>query len=167
MKLCDFYGKRILSTAGNEGYVWGVLAEGDCLFLVCADGDEREFVVDMQCVLSVKECIIFNGFTARPKNAVPVRLGRPCFDINGIYLGNLTDYTLAGGKLKTAKIGKKNYPAGALVSGDVIIVNGPRLNANVTKNGKTLFKKGEFISQDTFERAAAAGEYVQTKLKSL
>lgn len=167
MKLSGFIGKRILSTAGPEGYVLGVSTAGGALYLDCADCDEKEFTVDMQCVLSVKECIIFNGFTARPQNAMPVRLGRACFDMRGMYLGGLEDFTLAGGKLKTARIGKKNYPAEEIISGDIVIVKGARLAAPVKKNGKTLFKKGTCVTQELLELAAGEGEYVQTRLKSI
>ncbi len=168
MKLSEFFGKRIFSVAGKEGYVIGVGVQDGAIYLNCADCDEREFTVDMQCVLSVRECIIFNGFTARPQNAVPVRLGRACFDTQGRFLGGLADMTLAGGKFKSARIGKKNYPAEAIVSGDIIIVKDmPRLSLPVEKEGKTLFKKGAFVTPDMLDEAAAHGEYVQTRLKSL
>lgn len=168
MKVSDFFGKRILSTAGREGYVIGMSAGEHSLFLICADSDEREFAVDMQCVLSVKEHIIFNGSTAQPQTARPIRLGRAGFDMKGRYLGNLEDFTLSGGKLKTAKIGKKNYPAEGIISGDVIIVKDmPRLSHSVKKNGRTLFEKGAFVTREMLDEAAAEGEYVQTKLKSI
>ena len=48
MKVSDFFGKRIFSTAGREGYVIGMCADERSLFLICADSDEREFAVDMQ-----------------------------------------------------------------------------------------------------------------------
>ncbi len=168
MKISEFFGKRILSTAGKEGYVLGVSVGAGAMYLDCADADEKEFTVDMQCVMSIGECIIFNGFTAHPQGAERIRLGRAGFDMRGKYLGNLQDITIAGGRLKTAKIGKKNYPAEAIISGDIILVKDmPKLLQTVKKDGKPLFKKGAFVTREMLSEAAAEGEFVQTTLKSL
>ena len=65
------------------------------------------------------------------------------------------------------RLGKACFAEG-LVYGDVIIVKQfLRLNGDVVKDGETLFKKGTFVTDDVLNEAAAAGEYVQTKLKSL
>ena len=168
MKLSKIFGKRIKSAGGKEGYVVSVNAEGQSLFFVCADDNEREFTVDMQSVTSLGDNILYDGRESGKKAAVPVRLGRAGFDMRGNYLGNLEDFTIAGGKLKTAKIGKKNYPAEGLILGDVIIVKDlRRLKSDVIKNGSTLFKKGEYVTDGVLSEAAAAGEYVQTTLKTL
>lgn len=168
MKLSEIYGKRVLSTAGKEGYVLSVNAsDGKLVSLVCADEREREFTVDFKNVLKTGEKIIFNE-SVEESVGVPIRLGKACFDENGGYLGNLQDFTFFGDRLKTAKIGKKNYPAEILIAGDVVIVKRvSTLKGDVVKNGETLFKKGTFVTDDVLNEAAAAGEYVQTKLKTL
>ncbi len=168
MKLSEIYGKRVLSTAGKEGYVLSVNAsDGKLVSLVCADEREREFTVDFKNVLKTGEKIIFNE-SGEESVGVPIRLGKACFDENGGYLGNLQDFTFFGDRLKTAKIGKKNYPADILIAGDVIIVKRvSTLKGDVVKNGETLFKKGTFVTDDVLNEAAAAGEYVQTRLKTL
>lgn len=168
MKLSEIYGKRVLSTAGKEGYVLSVnVAGGKIVSLVCADEREREFTVDFKNVLKTGEKIIFNE-SVEESVGVPIRLGKACFDENGGYLGNLRDFTFFGDRLKTAKIGKKNYPAEILIAGDVVIVKRvSTLKGDVVKNGETLFKKGTFVTDDVLNEAAAAGEYVQTKLKTL
>lgn len=168
MKLSEIYGKMVLSTAGKEGYVLSVNAAGvKIVSLVCADEREREFTVDFKNVLKAGEKIIFIE-SEEKSTGVPVRLGKACFDEKGGYLGNLHDFTFFGDRLKTAKIGNKNYPAEGLINGDVIIVKQfLRLNGDVVKDGETLFKKGTFVTDDVLNEAAAAGEYVQTKLKSL
>lgn len=168
MKVSSIYGKKIMSTAGKEGYVISVNADGQFLFLTCADGNEKEFCVDMATVISIGDKIIYDGTECINYNAVPLRLGRASFDMRGNYLGNLEDFTIAGGKLKTAKIGKKNYPVEGLILGDVIIVKNMRqLKSDVTKDGSTLFTKGTYITDEVLAEAASAGEYVQTTLKSI
>lgn len=168
MKVSSIYGKKIMSTAGKEGYVISVNVEGQHLFLTCADYNEKEFCVDMQTVISIGDKIIYDGTECINLNAVPLRLGRAGFDMRGNYLGNLYDFTITGGKLKTAKIGKKNYPVEGLILGDVIIVKNMRqLKSDVTKAGSTLFKKGTYITDEVLDEAASAGEYVQTTLKSI
>lgn len=168
MKVSSIYGKKIMSTAGKEGYVISVNAEGQSICLICADGNEREFCVDMETVISSGDKIIYDGTECIICNAVPLRLGRAGFDMQGNYLGNLEDFTITGGKLKTAKIGKKNYPVEGLILGDVIIVKDlRRLKSDVIKNGNTLFKKGAYITDEVLAEAASAGEYVQTTLKSI
>lgn len=168
MKVSSIYGKRILSTSGKCGYVISVNAGEQSIFFVCADDNEKEFCVDMASVISVGDKIIYDGTECVSQNAVPLRLGRAGFDIQGNYLGKLEDFTVMGKQLKTAKIGKKNYPVEGLIFGDVIIVkNVRRLNCDVVKNGNTLFKKGTVVTDGVLAEAAAAGEYVQTTLKSL
>lgn len=168
MKLSEIYGKRVLSTAGKEGYVLSVNADGGRIVsLICADEREQEFTVDFKNVLKAGEKIIFSAY-GEETAGVPVRLGKACFDEKGAYLGNLQDFTFFGDRLKTAKIGKKNYPVEGLICGDVFIVKRfSRLKGDVVKDGETLFKKGTFVTDDVLDEAAAEGEYVQTKLKSL
>lgn len=122
MKVSSIYGKKILSTEGKEGYVISLNAEGQSLFLRCADYNEREFFVDMGSVISISDKIIYNGTECVNLNAAPLRLGRAGFDMRGNYIGNLMDVTITCGKLKTAKIGKKNYPIEGLILGDIILV---------------------------------------------
>ena len=168
MKVSEFFGKRILGTNGKEGYVVSVNAGGGRLCLVCADGNEREFAVDMGNILSVGDKIIYDGTECENIAAVPLRLGRAGFDMRGKYLGNLTDFALSNGKLKSAKIGKKNYPADGIILGDIVLVKDMRrLKSDVKKDGRTLFRKGAFVTDGVLFEAAAEGEYVQTTLKSL
>ena len=122
MKVSSIYGKKIMSTEGKEGYVISVSAEGQSVYLTCADGNEKEFCVDMVSVLSLGDKIIYDGTECVNSNAVPLRLGRAGFDMRGKYLGNVEDFTLSGGRLKAARIGKKNYPVEGLVLGDVVII---------------------------------------------
>ena len=168
MKVSSIYGKKIMSTAGKAGYVVAVSAEGQSLYLTCADRNEKEFFVDMGSVLSLGDKILYDGTECLSVSAAPIRLGRAGFDTQGNYLGNLEDCTVSGGKLKTAKIGKKNYPVEGLIWGDVVIVKDlRRLNSDVVKDGVTLFKRGTYLTEDVLSEAASAGEYVQTTLKSI
>lgn len=168
MKLSEILGKRILSTTGKEGYVVSVGAEGRSLFFTCADISEREFTVDAKNVLRLGDSILYDGTESAKKPAVTLRLGRAGFDMQGNYLGKLADFTVLGKKLRSAKIGKKNYPAEGLILGDIIIVKDVRrLTSDVVKDGAVLFKKGTPVTDEMLSEAAAAGEYVQTTLKTL
>ena len=169
MKISELYGKRVISTAGKEGYVISVNATGGkILCLVCADEGEREFTVDFKNILAFGESVIYEDRQSVLAASVPVRLGRAGFDERGNYLGQLEDFTFKGEKLKSAKIGKKNYPAEGLILGDIVIVKDmKRLKKDVEKEGRLLFKKGTFVTEDVLLEAAASGEYVQTTLKTL
>lgn len=169
MKLSGIFGKKILNNAGKEGYVLSAGLCGGTLYLLCADDNEREFCVRWDSVLDFGgDGIVYDGREESLKKVYALRLGLPCYDFNGTFLGNLEDCTVTGGKLKSAKAGKKTYPAGGLVWGDAVLVKElRRLNCDVVKDGKKIFKKGEYVTDELLGEAVAAGEYVQTTLKSL
>lgn len=169
MKISELYGKSIESTAGKQGYVISVNACDNAIeCLVCADKDENLFTVDIKNVLSVGEKIIYEDRESAIKAATPVRLGKAGFDENGAFLGSLQDFSLKNFKLVTAKIGKKNYPAKGLISGDIIIVKKLKtLKADVTKGDKIILRRGSELTKEALDKAAENGEYVQANLKSL
>lgn len=169
MKLSEIYGKKVLSAAGKKGYVLSLnIADGKILCLACADEFEKEFTVQFKDIIRFGEKIFYADGEDCKKSGTPLRLGRACFDNQGGYLGNLQDFTFFGDRLKTAKIGKKNYPVEGLILGDVVIVKDMRrLKSDVVKDGKTLFKKGTYVTEEVLNEAAASGEYVQTTLKTL
>ena len=169
MKISELYGKTVESTTGKHGYVVSVNAYGNELqCLICADADENLFTVDIKNVLSVEPKIVYEDRESVIKAATPVRLGRAGFDESGTYLGSLQDFSVKDYKLVSAKIGKKNYPAKGLVSGDIIIVKKPKtLKADVIKGGKIILRRGSTLTEDALDRAADEGEYVQANLKSL
>lgn len=168
MKVSEFFGKRVLSTSGKEGYVISVNASGKNLYLLCADDSEREFAVDVKSVKSVGTKIVYEDGESQIISSVPLRLGRAGYDEDGRFLGVLEDFTLTGGQIKSAKIGKKTYPAEALILGDVVIVKKiRRLKSDVKKDGNILFKKGTCVTAELLQSAALSGEYVQTTLKTI
>lgn len=169
MKISIFYGKEVESTQGRTGYVLSVLANGGKLeCLLCADGEENEFYVDVRNIVKIGEKIIYEDRESAMKEAEPVRLGRAGFDENGRYLGVLEELTLTDNRLRTAKIGKKNYPAEGLTCGDIVIVRRvKRLTADVVKDGKIVFKKGSYMTAEALAAAEKAGAYVQANLKCL
>lgn len=169
MKISTLYGKIAESQDGVRGYVVSVNADGGgTVTLKRADDNEREFTVDGKNVKFSGDKIIFGGANVGLSSSRPVRLGRACVDENGLYLGNLEDFTVCGGKLVKAKIGKKNYPAERLVLGDVIIVKPcKKIKADVTKDGRVILKKGTYLTDEALATAEAEGEYVQANLKTL
>lgn len=168
MKVSDFLGRRVISTAGREGYVFSVeLCDEQQIYLACADGNEREFYVGVKSAANRGGRIIFEE-SATPTHSTPLRLGRACFDQSGNYLGRLQDFTVCGGRLKTARVANKNYPVEGLILGDIALLKDVRrIRRDVTKNGKVLFKKGTPVTEELLNEAALCGEYVQTTLKSL
>ena len=169
MKVSELIGKQVLGTEGRQGYVISVNAEGAKIeYLLCADEGEREFIVDIENITQAGEIIAFEEKKSVKSHAAPLRLGRACFDERGIYLGVLEDYSFFGDRIKNARIGKKNYPAEGIIAGDIVIVkNFRRLGSDVIKDGKTLYKKGTYVTAEVLTEAALSGEYVQTTLKSL
>lgn len=169
MKISEIYGKTVTGTDGKTGYVISVNAyKNTVVCLVCADEDENLFTIDVKNILSVGETIVYEDRQSAINSAVPVRLGKAGFDEGGKYLGSLQDISLKDYKLVSAKIGKKNYPAEGLVSGDIIIVKKLKtLKSDVVKNGKIILKRGSSLTEKALETAADEGEYVQANLKSL
>lgn len=167
MKLSSLLGKQVLSTAGRQGYVISLHADKDlAVFLRCADEKEREFYVKYTDVLSFGDKIIFEeqNFNSPART---LKIGKPCYDFTGAYMGAAREYTAAGGRLKSVKIGNKNFRAEGLIIGDAILFDAPELKEDVIKNGRTVFKKGEKVTEELLSRAAEMGEYVQTRLKSM
>ncbi len=170
MKISDFYGKKTVSTEGKRGYVVSVnISGGKAECLICADSDENEFAIDIRNVLRIGENkIIYEDRQTAISRAKPVRLGSPGFDESGNFLGTLADVSFNKNGLLSAKIGKKNYPADRIVSGDVIIVkNVKTVKSDVTKDGKIIIKKGTPVTEDVLKTAENQGEYVQLTMKSI
>ena len=169
MKISEFYGKKVESTAGKRGYVISVNARaGKVECLVCADEDENEFAVDINYIKSIGDKIIYEDRESAIKASKPLRLGCAGFDEQGNFLGKLEDCTFSKNKLLKAKIGKKNYPAEGLQLGDIAIVKAIKtVKADVVSGGKIIIKKGTPLTAQVLDTAQTAGEYVQTSLKSL
>ena len=169
MNVSVLFGKKIVSTAGKAGYIISVNGgNGRVECLVCADEEEKEFIVDVKNVISFGEKIVYEDRESAIKRSRPLSLGRAGFDEKGTYLGEVADYTFNGNKLLRAKIGKKTYPADNLTCGDAVIVkNKKRLKADVVKDGKVIFKKGTAVTEEMLATAERQGEYIQTNLKLL
>lgn len=147
MKLSELFGKRVVTTAGREGYVLkAVYSGGRIVRLVCADLNEREFNVSAAGIKKAGAGLLCRPASGKSQGKI-LRLGLLCYDKFGGFLGILQDATIFGDKIKSAKIGKKNYPFSGLSIGDAVIV----------------------YSADTatLERAIEDGEYVKTRLKGL
>ena len=158
MKISEFYGKKVESTAGKKGYVISVNANaGKLECLICADEDENEFAVDIKNIVSAENnLIIYEDRESAIKASRPLRLGCAGFDEKGVYLGNLEEYTFSKNKLLKAKMG------------DIIIVKKiKRVNADVVKDGKVIIKKGTPLTAEVLAAAETQGEYIQTNLKSI
>lgn len=169
MKLSELYGKICESDGGKSGYVISVCVSGDKIeCLICADEQEKEFTVDAVNLIEIGEKIVYEDREQAMKSAKPVRLGNPAFDESGKFLGSVDDFDFARGKLISAKIGKKKFPAAELALGDAVIVKRKTvLKYDVFSEGKIFLKKGTQINKKVLAAAKDAGEYVQTSLKSI
>ena len=169
MKISELFGKIAESTTGKRGYVLGVKAlASKIVCLVCADEDEREFVVDIKNVNSIADKIIYEDRDQTIKKAREICLGRASFDGEGNFLGNLEEITFSGNKLVKAKIGKKAYAIDELSCGDAIIVRPvAHVRRDVKKGRKTILKKGSALTDGNLQKAIENGAYIQAKLKML
>lgn len=169
MKISTFYGKKIISRSGVNGYVLGVYAEGNRLCrVVCADENERKFAVDFKNITASKPCLKFKEGKSEVRGQL-VRLGKPVFDYEGKYLGKLTDLSFEKDELTFAHVGSLKFCVCDMVFGDAVIVkNSARiLKSNVKKNGKVIIKRGTPLTPDIIIKAQKQGEFIQTNLKTI
>ncbi len=139
MNVSELYGKQTLSADGKKtGCVLGLCENGgEIKYLVCCDGEEREYRIAAENVLTVGDKIIFENGKCPYKQCAPIRLGVPAFTEAGKYIGTLSDFICAGFKIKYAVIGEKKYPIQRIEYGDAVIVK---------KSGAESAAKDMFIS---------------------
>lgn len=139
MNVSELYGKQTLSGDGKKtGCVIGLgESGGEIRYLVCCDGEEREFRIPAENILSVGDKIIFESGKCPYKQCASIRLGVPAFSDGGKYIGVLSDFILAGFKIKYAVIAGKKYPMQRVEYGDAAIVK---------KSGAESAAKDMFIS---------------------
>lgn len=169
MNVSEFLGKIAESADGKRGYVISVNTyDGGKIYLKCADENEREFSVDFKDAIYTGDKILFTVSNTCLPLAKSLRLGTAAVDENGTYIGVIEDFSIKEGKISKIKIGKKNYPAECVTLGDVAIIRRvERIKSDVKKNGRIILKKGTCLTDETLAAAQDAGEYVQTKLKTL
>ena len=91
MKLSDLIGAPVLSPAGEwlgyakSAYLCQNLRALSCL--VCADGDEEEFLLPAHTLLSVGDAVIAGGARIKAPVGVPSPVGKPVYNAQGDYLG--------------------------------------------------------------------------------
>lgn len=168
MKLSYIYGKKVLSTAGKEGYVLGVYADGGKIVgLSCADGGEKEFFAEADGAKISNSKITYKKETK--KTGTPIRLGIPVFDCEGAYLGKLTDFTVEKNCLKFAHVKNKKFSCGDIIVGDAVIIKSSArvLKSDVKKDNRVIIRRGTPLTPALLEKAQKKGEYVQTNLKTI
>ncbi len=170
MNISDFYGKRVESRNGRTGYVISVNAcGGKVVCLVCADDDEKEFIIDVKNIVSYGETVIFDDRESVIRNSVPLRLGKPVYNCDGKYLGALGDLVWDGCKLSAAVVGKRKFSANEFVCGDAVIIKHQArvLKSDVKKDGRVIIRRGTSVTPAVLEKARKEGEYIQTNLKTI
>ncbi len=169
MKLSELFGKEVAAeSGGRRGWVRGVLGTaGVPRFLLCFDGEEREFTVDLCRARTEGERIIYGSGAAAKRACAQLRPGTPAFTESGRFLGRLNDIEYNDASARCL-IGRKKFRAEDVSFGDVLIVRQPRtLKQDVTDESGVVLKKGAALSGDNLRRAAEAGQYVQAQLKSI
>lgn len=170
MKLSEIIGREAASIHGERrGYIIGVSAQGNKLeYLLCADEAEREFAVCADDVTDYSDVVAFKHCCIKRGKPSAIRLGRACYDESGAFLGHLTDYEIAGNRIKFARIGRKRIAAENLICGDIIIVKRKRvLRDDVIKDGRVILARGTELCDEVMDFARENGEYIQTYLKSM
>lgn len=170
MKLSSIYGKKVLSTAGKEGYVLAVFIKENAIeCLICADENENEFTIGGENIKSISKKIVFKEGESAKLNAKPLRLGLPVYDCTGELLGKLSDCTLTKTALTFAHVGNKKFSFDDIVVGDAIIIKSSAriLRSDVKSKGKIIIRRGTPLSDELLKKAQKKGEYIQTNLKSI
>ena len=170
MKVSYLFGKKVVSTAGKEGYVIAVYADGNRLDrIICADENEKEFAVSATAFKTVKDRLVYKSAEKVQKGGTCLSLGKPVFDCGGAYLGKLTDFTIEKNRIVYANVGNKKFSFDDIVLGDAVIIKSSArvLKSDVTKEGKVLIKRGTPLSPEILQKAQEKGEYVQTNLKTI
>lgn len=124
MKISELYGKQVESEDGKtKGYVLGVSCDGDRIeFLLCSDQNEKEFFIEVGCIKSVGEKIIYEDALSKLKRTRLLRLGKASYNGSGKFMGHFEDCECNDFVLQTAVIGKKKYDFNRLICGDVILI---------------------------------------------
>lgn len=170
MKISLLFGKRVESTVGKSGYVLRVNAIGkDIAGFTCADGDEREFFIPVQNIKSIKNTVTYTNAGKPAGNELSLSLGRPVFDCEGSFIGNLNEIVTEKYKIISFVVGNKKFSADDVIYGDgVIIKNSVKfLRSDVKKGNKIIFRKGTPVTDEIERKARLVGEYVQTNLKTI
>lgn len=170
MKLSSYLGAKAISADKQKsGYIVAVNILGDEIeYFLCADENEKEFVVDAKSVISFNKQLVFCDRATVFSKCKKIRLGKPSYSQDGKFLGYLTDFETAGNRIKYAYIGKKRYLLEDICDGDAVIArSNPKLKSDVLKDGKIMFKRGEALTPELLSIAKLNGEYIQTNLKAI
>lgn len=169
MKLSELFGKEVTTAeGGRRGWVRAVLGStAGPRFLLCFDGEEREFEIDLNPAQINCGQIVYDDAAEAKKACVPLRLGLPAYSDCGRFLGTLAEAEFTKGGARYT-IGRKKYRAQDVTLGDALIVRLPRtLKESVTDERGVVLKKGTALNESALDRAAQAGQYIQAQLKSI
>lgn len=140
MKLTQLYDLPVSGRNGQSGYVLGAIAVGGNIeYLACCDWEEREFFIRVDRILSLGEAIVYDAAEKKAPSKNILRLGIPCCDEHGKYLGTTCDVRLTGWRIKSVQVGARSYAYPRLVWGDVIIVKDKTSGISPDIAAKDLF----------------------------
>lgn len=141
MKISNLYGKKIVSEDKKKN---GVIMAISCVNgaiegYICFDENEKEFFALSQGVRVLKDKATFKHLGEESKKSFRLRLGIPAFTQEGKYLGNVSDFSVIGGRLCATYIGNKKYPADNLFVSDAVIIKPPAQKMQAEIAAKDMF----------------------------
>lgn len=124
MTLSELYTMPVEKAGlGSRGYVLGAIENGGRIeYLICCDDEDDEYCVRVDGIVSLDGRLIYDGREAKKPKAKALRLGAPCCDEQGRYLGRVEEFYIKNYTLKSAQIGGRRYAFDRLVRGDITIV---------------------------------------------
>lgn len=129
MQLSSLIGKPILTRAGDAlGYVIAARPTRDLkklACLVCADGDENDFILPARAVLSAPEtadAVIAGGARLNAPTGIPSPIGKRAYSHTGEALGTISDILLGEAPALVLSSAEAPIMADRAVIGETVIV---------------------------------------------
>lgn len=124
MKISNLYGKRIESEDKKKHGVIMAISCADNLIdgYICFDEDEKEFFAQADGGKVLKDRVTFSKVGKENKNSFRLRLGIPAYSYEGRFLGNVSDYSVVGGRLNVVFIANKRFSTKNINVSDAIII---------------------------------------------
>lgn len=175
MQLSNVIGKPVLSPAGEEyGYVIAARLTRDLgaiACLVCADGDEEEFVLPAAAVRSYGDAVIAGGRRLNVPAGIPSPIGKCAYTASGALLGAVVDVNLRGAEgavliiegehaLTQTPVSRVALGRNAIVYPDGIPVPAPKPARKPSGRSKT--KKEAPMSEDKVQKSELAAAETKT-----
>lgn len=129
MEFSTLIGKLVLSPEGERcGYVTQVYLDKNFTALsclVCADGEEEEFILPESAVQGIGDAVVAGKARLTAPSGAPCPVGKPVYDENGVLLGTASALSGGGNGVLTVigKNGKREFPVQRISVGEIVVVH--------------------------------------------